>query len=213
LDGNASKNMAEVGNSGAEIDIVENRNSPDHGAGNGDNNLQQSDSDMENVEHLVSNRFDGLTTDCSSDESEFVENTPVGGNVVLTRVDSERTHAAAVEGANATVADESLAHADMENADAAVAYDVVNPQVGNNSETPARIENDLKFLNDAWANMMEDEEAEIRALKELEKEHVGIDTNDGFQKVTKRKQKQKKTNAALKVYDTRSKGVPSNPSQ
>jgi len=141
------------------------------------------------------------------DESKFVENTSVRGNADLAHTDTEDAVAA-------LVADDA-SRVDTEAADAEIAEEETNLQVGINSENeiPTRIENDMKFLNDSWANMMADGEAEIRLLKDLEKEHVDPDPNEGFQQVNRRKKKQKTTDVAQKTYDTRSKGVPSNPSQ
>ena len=103
-----------------------------------------------------------------------------------------------------------------ENATDAEAEVEVNEDACNNPEKdiPTRIENEMKFLNDSWANMMENEEAEQRLLKELEQEHQVIpDPNQGFQQVVRRKKKQRKMTSPNKAYGTRSKGGPSNPSK
>jgi hypothetical protein len=105
---------------------------------------------------------------------------------------------------------------DKENRTEAEAEREVNEDACNSpgKDIPARIENDMKFLNDSWANMMDDGEAEQRLLKELEQEHQVIpEPNDGFQQVTRRKKKQRKVASPNKGYVTRSKGGPSNPSQ
>jgi hypothetical protein len=83
----------------------------------------------------VSNRFESLNVESSEDESDFVDNTPLHN--FQTR-------------------------ADYVNSD--VAEDESNE--GSNSETnmPVRIERDMKFLNDSWANMLENEETELGLL-------------------------------------------------
>lgn len=73
------------------------------------------------------------------------------------------------------------------------------------SATPVRIEKDMKFLNDSCSNMMEDADLEV--------DNGSPYPNECFQKVTRRKKKQKKVAATKNTYETRSKGGASNPLQ
>jgi len=95
-----------------------------------------------------------------------------------------------VENTHQHVVDENvLVHAEIQNED-------------NNADEvlPARIEHDMKFLNDSWANMVEQEDNRLQVLPD-----------EGFQQVTRKKKNQKKITSPKKKYATRSKGEASNP--
>ena len=136
----------------------------------------------------MSNRFAELNEQ-SLDESKFVENTPVRDNEEIAQSDN---------GVNVND------NAENES------YDERSIEKG----IPAIIESDMKFLNDSWANMVEDNNDEMRLLHELQKTHVTApNPNEGFQVVTSKKKKQKKFASQKKGYETRSKDGPSNPSK
>jgi hypothetical protein len=57
-------------------------------------------------------------------------------------------------------------------------------ETASRNEIPSRIQQDMAFINQSWANIMEDEDAEARMLTELEQAHDedkhqhGINTDD-----------------------------------
>jgi len=124
-----------------------NNNPASQGVRNEINNLQLIPYNTAYHATTVNNMFDGLVEDVSSDDSDFVENTP--------------QH----------VVDENVSvHAEIENEDNNVDEDF-----------PARIEHDMKFLNDSWANMVEQEDNRLQVLPD-----------EGFQQVTRKKRTKRK---------------------
>lgn len=81
--------------------------------------------------------------------------------------------------------------------------------------TQETVQNDMEFLNQSWANIMENEKAEERLLAELEKEHpkdVQLQPiiNDGFQLAQSKSQKKAPKNKERlnkELYQTRSRKV------
>ena len=68
----------------------------------------------------------------------------------------------------------------------------------------------MDFLNESWANMAEDADAEARLLASLEKEPVNCQhDNEGFQvQISKHQKKiQRKKQISRDSYATRSKGT------
>jgi len=152
--------------------------------GNDDYTSQKCASDEEDDPPVVSNRFEQLNNESSEDESKFVDDTPLHGT---------------------------------ENRAANINSDIADGVVVDDSSSdwakPVRIEKDMKFLNESWANMMDETEAETSLLHDLEPDHGDRDPNQGFQKVTRRTKKQKKVVAGKNPYKTRSNSGSSNPLQ
>lgn len=62
-----------------------------------------------------------------------------------------------------------------------------------------------EFLNQSWANMAEDIDAEIKLLSDLEKLPIQEDVDDGFQVVKSKAKMTKKKPAVVGNYGTRKK--------
>jgi hypothetical protein len=85
----------------------------------------------------------------------------------------------------------------------------VEPVLTLNADIPPRVQHDMVFLKESWANMQEQEEAEAKFLAEVEASEVGLAAHQqesSFQMVTsKNKKKKSKSPVKKATYDTRSK--------
>lgn len=84
-----------------------------------------------------------------------------------------------------------------------------NDSISNHDDVPERVQQDMQFLKDSWANIIDNDDAENNLLEELEKDdHIEAP----FQVVqSKKKAKNQKNNTSKSSYSTRSKAGTSKP--
>jgi len=79
-------------------------------------------------------------------------------------------------------------------------------EASQHQQIPIRVQNDMEFLKNSWANMAVDEEAEKRLLEALENEGDNEgETSEGFKVVQSKKKIQKQKRATTNIPLTRSK--------
>jgi hypothetical protein len=110
----------------------------------------------------------------------------------------------------------STAETDFVDATQVQDEDNISQDSGSNHEIiPERIQQDIQFLKDSWANIVENEDAEKRLMDDLERDEPSTDEQSAsFQMVqSKKTAKLKKKTAAKIPYSTRSKVGHSKPSK
>jgi hypothetical protein len=160
------------------------------------------------VEHL--NQFN-ILANVFGDSQDLSQQTPASfqskaGNIVEGQASSQNASAGQVEGLVEDVGDSDNSSQDTDFVDATqFQKDDIMTTVIQPISTPDRVQKDMMFLKDSWANMAELEEQEAIQANEVEAQQV---THDDFQtKLTKNQKKaQKKVLQSSKdSYATRSK--------
>jgi len=87
---------------------------------------------------------------------------------------------------------------------------VTEQPIEQNLSTPSRVQKDMEFLKNSWANIADNEEAEARLLAALEKEPAVTNTqpidNEGFHiHMSKNQKKAQNKQIRNEAYPTRSK--------
>jgi len=169
-----------------------------------------ADVDLEEVEDP--NRFPALSTHEQSDDV-VIPTTEVNRlNIVNVKDDSEEELSSEE---SEYVEDTQLqlienAH-NVDNTDVAALAEVLVSNTSRNMNVPERVQTDVQFLKDSWANMDGKEDADNRLLAALERDEPILDRDNDegpscFTLVqTKRKSKSQKQRMTGKSYSTRSK--------
>jgi hypothetical protein len=150
----------------------------------------------------------GLDIDVDKDIDKGV-NLPIANRFAGLQQDNQNVSPIIHDEVVTVESDSSLESEFVETTPIPLPKDTVEPVLTLNADIPPRVQHDMVFLKESWANMQEQEEAEAKYLAEVEASEVGLAAHQqesSFQMVTsKNKKKKSKSPVKKATYDTRSK--------